>query len=160
MHWFSLKHHLLFIICISVLMACADRGDTLDSAAVESEVRDMLADYFDATRSGGILAGLPFLDTSSQFFWVPPDFDSAISYDSVVAVLTAAAPGVRSVSNEWRALDIHVLDRDIASFTGRIRSRVTSTDGATTLTQMLETGVAIKRRDGWKLLCGQTRVVN
>lgn len=120
----------------------------------------MLTDYFDATRQNGITAGFSFLDTSDQFFWVPPGYASAISYDSVISVLTQTAPTVRSVSNEWRELDIHVLDRDIASFTGRIRSRMTSTEGATTLTQMLETGIAIKRRDGWKLLCGQTRVVD
>lgn len=127
---------------------------------VRQEVDSVLHAYFDATRHDGLLAGLPFLDNSEQFFWVPPGYDSAIDYDSVVKVIRSHAPHVAMVNNSWRSLQINVLNDSAAVFTGEILSVTIDTSGRSTANNLLETGVMILRKDGWRMLCGQTRVNN
>lgn len=147
---------ILTLLCLH----CTQQSDSqFDKQQITGEVEAMFEAYFDTTQDGGIQAGFTFLDTSQQFFWVPPGYKSAIGYDSVIAVLTAVAPSVASVKNKWLELTIHPLDNDYATFTGRIHSRMSDTSGVTTHTQLLESGVVVRRRSGWKMLCGQTRVV-
>ena len=155
----KLVTHLLPILLLAGCTYANQSASTpFDSVAVEQEVRQTLDDYFAATRTGGITAGFQFLDRSETFFWVPPGYQAGIDYDSVISVLTTAAPGIRSVDNHWTDLTINPLNDTIAVFHGEIRSAMTDTGGASSTTLLLETGILVKRPVGWKLLGGQTRV--
>lgn len=118
----------------------------------------MLDAYGRAQRERGLLAEVPYLDTSDRFFWVPPGFSGRISRDSVIAILTTNAASIESVDPQWTELEVSALSATAAVYTGRLRATVVKTSGDTAMTELLETGVLIKRGDGWKLLCGQTGV--
>ncbi|MDX1410407.1 MAG: nuclear transport factor 2 family protein [Saprospiraceae bacterium] len=149
-------------VCLLLVFvaSCLQQGTpAYDPDVVVDEVQATLEAYFDATREHGIFAGLEYLDTSQQFFWVPPGFQSALSRDSVTKILTVMAPAIGSISNQWQNLTVYALGPDHATFTGRVHSRATDTSGTTSHSQLLESGVMVRRDDGWKLLCGQTRIM-
>ena len=153
--------HLPVVLIFAIGVGCQpaeQQVQRLDPVQVEEAVRTTLEAYFAATRENGPLAGLTFLDTSEQFFWVPPGYNSAIKRDSVVTVITSFAPAIQSIDNRWVNLEVHALDQHSAVFTGEVQSRSTDTAGSSTETLLLETGVMVLREDGWKMLCGQTRV--
>jgi hypothetical protein len=90
---------------------------------------------------------------------VPPGYTSAITYDSVANILRRNAPSLKSVDNIFETLKITPLGKEIANYNARIRSTVVDTAGKTIVLSLIETGVIIKRQDGWKLLSGQTSIV-
>jgi hypothetical protein len=93
-------YQFFYAVCIIMLAGCSgeQRGLSTDEALkVEVEVRLLFDHYFEAIRKGGLTAEFPYLDPSSEFFWVPPGYENAISYDSVAAVLTLNAPRFVSV---------------------------------------------------------------
>lgn len=116
----------------------------------------MFAQYADAQRAQGLLGELPFLDTSKAFFWVPPGYSSAIGSDSVRMIVEQSAPNLRMIDPRWRSLRIEPLDDSMAAYTGELSSTTVGLNNDTTRSVLLETGVVVKRADGWKLLCGQT----
>jgi hypothetical protein len=124
-----------------------------------SSIRQMLHNYYADIKSHGLNAEFNYLDNSSDFFWVPPGYSTAISYDSVAKILKQNAPLYRSVDNAIDTLRIIPLDKQLAIYTATLRSTITDTTGVVTILSLVETGVLIKRNDGWKLLSGQTSVV-
>src|SRR5678816_3868999 len=76
---------------------------------INQEIRQTLSDYYYDIEKEGLLAEFKYLDSSLDFFWVPPGFTSSISFDSVAAILKKNAPLLRSVSNSWNALKIYPL---------------------------------------------------
>ena len=126
-----------------------------------SQKLGMLFDhYFEAIRKGGMTAEFQYLDHSSDFFWVPPGYQNPISYDSVAAVLTLNAPRFVSVENTFDTLRIIPLTTALATYTAKLRSVMKDTSGNVSSLHLIETGVVIKRSDGWKLLSGQTSLLN
>lgn len=117
-----------------------------------------LNQYYDDIRAEGLTAEFRYLDNSPEFYWVPPGFSIAISYDSVATILRQNAPLLRKIDNQWDTLRIDPLSHELATYTGRLHSTVTDTAGHVSESSLVETGVLIKRRDGWKLLSGQTSV--
>jgi len=149
--------------CIIILVGCQGEQSKLsshDALKVESEVRQLFDHYFGAIRKGGMTAEFQYLDRSSDFFWVPPGYHNPISYDSVSAVLTLNAPRFVSVENTFDTLRIIPLTTALATYTAKVRSVMKDTSGNVASLQLIETGVVIKRSDGWKLLNGQTSVLN
>lgn len=130
----------------------------MDPQNVEEEVRAMFQAYGDALRRDGLLGELPYLDTSAAFFWVPPGYAGPIGIDSVRAVLQRNAPSLQSLDPQWQDLQVNALSDTLAVYTGRLHSIAVSKEGDTTRSELLETGIVVKRADGWKLLCGQTAV--
>ncbi|NNE77311.1 MAG: SnoaL-like domain-containing protein [Pricia sp.] len=127
---------------------------------VGNEVQKTLNDYYDDIRASGLTAEFKYLDDSKEFFWTPPGFSSSISYDSVVAILKQNAPQYQSIDNQWDTLTVNVLSKELAAYAGRLRSIMTDTSGQVTKITLVETGILIKRNDGWKLLCGQTATIS
>jgi len=153
-------------ICISVLVftiaACAYSDKELseqDKASITDTVRQTLNNYYADIKKDGLTAEFRYLDSSSDFFWVPPGFDKPLNYDSVHSILVKSAPFVRSMDNSWEKLSVHPLSRELVNYTGRIRSIFIDTAGNVSNSVLVETGLLIKRNNGWKLLSGQTTIV-
>jgi hypothetical protein len=85
--------------------------------------------------------------------------ENPISYDSVAAVLTLNSPKFVSVENTFDTLRIIPLTTELATYTAKLRSVMKDTSGNVSSVNLIETGVVIKRKDGWKLLSGQTSLL-
>ncbi len=130
-----------------------------EKAAIVRDVKQTLTDYYHDIQESGLTAEFKYLDHSPDFFWVPPGYASAISYDSVATVLKQNAPKYKSVINSFDTLTVLPLTRDLATYTGRLCSKITDTAGKEMTFSLVETGVLIKRPEGWKLLSGQTSML-
>jgi hypothetical protein len=153
---FELLACFAFVI-ISCKQASTSTALTADEKrAVADTVRKVLQNYYDDIRQSGLMAEFKYLDSSDEFFWVPPGFTSALSYDSIAGILKRNAAYTRSMINTWDTLSVTPLTKELATYTGKMSFRVTDMTGNTSTGSLLETGVLIRRKDGWKLLCGQT----
>ena len=152
---------LTYMLCFTAILSCRPELGTISvqkKASVVREIQEFFERYFDAIASDGLMAEADYLDQSEDFFWVPPGYHSSISYDSVMNVLRVSAPQFTSVKNSFDSLRINVFNEKLASYTGILQSIITDTSGNVKSIQLIETGVVIKREDGWKLLNGQTCV--
>lgn len=131
-----------------------------EKATIMIDVKQTLNNYYAEIRKNGLTAEFKYLDHSSDFFWVPPGYSGAITYDSVATILKQNAPLFSLVDNSFDTLRIIPLSPELATYTGRMRSVMTDTTHKTMTYTLLETGVLIKRDDGWKLLHGQTTTLN
>ena len=119
----------------------------------------MLHEYHQAMEQRGFLSEFEYLDQSSDFFWVPPGFHSALDYDSVATILKANDKVVENISLKWDSLRVIPLRHDLAQYYGTIHSSMTDTAQVTVGGLLIETGLIIKREDGWKLLNGQSAFI-
>jgi hypothetical protein len=152
---------LVFISIILMAISCNQSSPltTEEGKQVTDSVSVMLHNYYNDIKTNGLTAEFKYLDNSPDFFWVPPGYSAAISFDSVATVLKQSAPSLKSIDNSFESLRIIPLDRNIATYTARIRSMVMDTAGKVSTFSLVESGVVIKRKDGWKLLSGQTSIV-
>lgn len=130
-----------------------------DRMTIVSDAKQMLDRYFADIKKDGLKAELKYLDDSQEFYWVPPDYGTAIPYDSVASILVHSAPQYNSIDNNWVELTVVPLTPELASYTGKIHSRMAFRSGEEMNVDLMETGVLIKRKEGWKLLSGQTSVL-
>jgi hypothetical protein len=100
------------------------------------------------------------LDHSPDFFWIPPGYEHPIYYDSVESVIKLNATRLKSVVNSFDSLQVIPLSERLAIYTGKMQSVTTDTSNQVTEVSLIETGVMIKRKDGWKLLSGQTSLLD
>jgi len=152
---------LLLVVLFSY--SCSQSTSSLSDAQknnISKEIQQTLSDYYSDIKKEGLLAEFKYLDSYSDFFWVPPGFTSSISFDSVAIVLKKNAPQLRSVINSWNTLHVYPLSEELASYSGKLHSKIMDTTGKTSEVDLIESGVMIKRADKWKLLCGQTSVIN
>ena len=63
------------------------------------------------------------------------------------------------IEYQWSAIKIYPLSEELANYTGIVNCSMTDTSGIKTDVSLIESGVLIKRGDGWKYLSGQTRVL-
>ncbi len=153
---------IFFIPAIFVIASC-NRSTSLsetDKKSVAEEVHKTLNNYYSDIKKDGLLAEFKWLDSSDHFFWVPPGYSSSIDYDSVATVIKQNAGKYRSVDNSFDDLKIIPLSREFATYTGRLHSVMIDTSGKSFSFSLVETGVLIKRKDGWRLLSGQTTMIN
>jgi hypothetical protein len=152
-----------FVIVLLLALSCK-QSDTspiqTDSRSVTDTIRQTLNNYYADIKKEGLAAEFRYLDSSSDFFWVPPGCTSSISYDSVAVVLKQNMFLYKTIDNSWDTLVIKPLTGEFASYTGRIHSITTDTSGKKMEVTLLETGILVKRQNGWKLLSGQTSVIN
>ncbi|HRG33340.1 MAG: nuclear transport factor 2 family protein [Saprospiraceae bacterium] len=158
----SLTRQAILLFIFIAIFSCQEYTTMTkdDKARIELDVRQTLSNYYDDIRKSGLTAEFNYLDHSPDFFWVPPGYSSCISYDSVVHVLEENAPKFKSIDNSFESLRIVPLSNDIATYTGRQHSMMTDSNGKIMTFQLVETGVLIKRKAGWKLLSGQTTILN
>lgn len=149
------------IIATSILHSCM-RGKEMSETEkndVTKASEKILNDYLNDVRENGLSAEFKYLDSSADFFWVPPGYRSALTYDSVRSILEQNAKSYRTFDLKWQNLKILPLANNLANYTGSALGSMVDTSGISTTLSMIETGTLIKRPDGWKLLCGQTAAV-
>ena len=132
----------------------------VEKEKIRQHIDQTLHKYFEEVKANGLTAELNYLDTSEHYFWVPPGYSAPVNYDSVKTILTQRAGDFLLVDNSWDTLTIQVLKEDIATFTGIITSRLVNTEKDTFAFRLIESGVLIKRKSGWKMLNGQTSLIN
>ncbi len=157
------KIALIIFLIASIFTACQKPVASFtenDKKKMVDSIRLTLNNYYADIKKDGLTAEFQYLDNSKDFFWVPPGYKDPINYDSVVAVLTKNAPSFSSIHNTWDSLTIIPLSPELASYTGKIHSVMVDTAGKTMDIHLIETGTLIKRKDGWKLLNGQTSMIN
>lgn len=154
-----MKKITIYISLIISVLACNKENEfnELRQDQVKAEVRQMLENYFEAIRASGLTAEYEYLDQSTQFFWVPPGFESAISFDSVKTILDSNAKMIKSIEFKWDTLHILPLSENIANYTGIISGRTVSVQDSVTMIRMIETGTVIRNKSKWKILSGQSR---
>lgn len=160
---FKWTNKLAFLLLAATLLFSCKQSATMTQAeqkAVTTEVTDMLNSYNQEVKQSGLMAELKYLDSSEYFFWVPPGYSGSLSYDSVVAILKQNATQNKIIDNTFDTLTIIPLSKDIAVYTGLLRSIMTDTLGKKETYRLAETGTVIKRDGHWKLLSGQTSLLN
>lgn len=151
----------ILIFLLTTSYSCIQKQSHLsdeDKNMIRQEIRQMLHDYDQAVREKGLIGEFDYLDNSPDFFWVPPGYQSALSYDSVKSILSQNAPNFNSVKFEWLDLKINPLSNGLANYTGLVKSVMIDTSGKELVSLILETGTVIKRQAGWKILSGQSRL--
>jgi SnoaL-like domain len=151
------------LILFAMLLGSCDQQKPLNSVEKDEiikEVRQTLNNYYDDIRKSGLSAEFNYLDNSSDFFWVPPKYPECLSYDSVVSILKQSAPKYKYIDNKVDFMRINPLNKELAVYTCQLHSVMTDTSGNVLTYSMIETGVLIKRKDGWKLLSGQTSILD
>lgn len=152
---------LLIIFTVFQLSSCR-QSESLSQSEKESiidTVFQTLFNYCDDIRKSGLNAEFKYLDNSADFFWVPPGYSNAITYDSVAVILKQSAPKYKSIDNRFDSLQIKPLSKELATYTGQLKSTMTDTSGKVVTFSLVETGILVKRHDGWKLLSGQTSIL-
>jgi hypothetical protein len=157
----SIKFSALMLLAL-ISCSCSQNTPSLstdEKQTIADSVRQTLHNYFADVKTHGLIAEFNYLDNSPDFFWVPPGYSGAISFDSVAAVLKHNAPLYKSINNAWDTLHIVPINHNIATFTGRLRSKIIFTSGDTSEFLLVETGVLVKRKNQWKLINGQTSLL-
>ena len=146
------------LVLLLNFIACSPNTDSheIDKKAIVAEVKKMFDDYHDAIKKGGLTAEFEFLDESNDFFWVPPGYNSALTYDSVKTILETNANNFSKVDFHWETLQIFPISNEFATYTGIVGGLMLDTAKNSISVSIIESGTIIKRHDGWKLLCGQS----
>src|SRR5690349_2436821 len=107
-----------------MLSSCQQRMALNDQEkkVIEDSVHQTLDRYNHAIRESGLNAEFAFLDSSEDFFWVPPGYSTALPYDSVVAIIRSNARAFTAVDNKFSSLSIHPLSTLLCNYTAVIRS--------------------------------------
>src|SRR5438105_4849811 len=101
---FSKMARLILAIWTILLLASCRQSPVLteeEKTNIVYSVREMLDNYNKDIRKSGLTAELKYLDTSIDFFWVPPGYAGSISYDSVIGILKQNAPHYKDVDNTF-----------------------------------------------------------
>jgi len=153
---------LLCICTILTLISCGgiQKQKSLDKELITEEIKQMLSDYHADINKEGLTAEFLYLDNSSDFFWVPPGYTSALNYDSVRSILEKNAKSLSTVKLKWDTLQIFPLSNKIANYTGIVNGQMIDTAGIESNVLIIESGTLIKRGDGWKLLSGQSAILD
>jgi len=139
---------LLLVVLFSY--SCSQSTSSLSDAQknnISKEIQQTLSDYYSDIKKEGLLAEFKYLDSSSDFLWVPPGFTSPISFDSVAIILKKNAPLLRSVINSWNTLHVYPLSEELASYSGKLHSKIMDTTGKTSGVDLIESRVMIKRAE-------------
>ena len=153
-----MKSLLSILVGVCLASGCSGPGPLTDIEKEEviMEVDDMFDHYFADIRKDGLTAEFRYLDSTANFFWIPPGFNSALSYDAVRTIIEAKADDLHFVDYRFETLKIFPLSRNVASYSGIVTGTMTDTSRTVADVNMIESGVLVKRRDGWQLIGGQS----
>jgi hypothetical protein len=151
-----------FAVIIILLLDSCVQPEQLNDAEKDiiiSDVKEMFNNYHSDIKKEGLTAEFKYLDQSSDFFWVPPGYNSALDYDSVYSILVKNAKMFSEVIFAWDTLQIFPLTEEIANYSGIVEGSMTDTSGIVKAVLIIESGTVVKRSEGWKLLSGQSAVL-
>ena len=153
---------LLIASIILVTISCK-KTETLkenEKVRIIKEIRVTLDNYYSDIKKSGLSAEYKYFDNSSNFFWIPPGYSNPISYESFASILKEYSPSSKSIDNTIDSLRIIPLSNVLASYYARIHSTMIDTEGNAETFHLIESGIWTKKKDGWKLLSGQTTALN
>src|SRR5690348_5430043 len=138
---------LIPFISVFILVSCSKNTSRplteSDKREIAVSVSRMLNQYFNDINKNGLNAEFAYLDSTSEFFWVPPGYTEAIKYDSVKTAIKNNSTKFDSIHNTWTTLHIQPLSKEIASYTGNIHSVMVDTSGKKMEANLIETGMVI-----------------
>src|SRR5687768_8885940 len=142
-----MKRSIPYVLVWLTLVSCntSESLTEIERAEIKKSAQQALDNYYNDIRKEGLTAEFRYLDSSADFFWVPPGYSFPISYDSVATILKQNAPLFKSVDNSFDTLSIFPLSKELATYTGRLRSVMTDTTGKSATYSLVETGVLIRR---------------
>jgi hypothetical protein len=130
------------VLTLLATIACrTTQLTTTERQTIINNVGETLNNYDAEIKKDGPTAEFKYLDSSADFFWVPPGYTTAISYDSVVSILKLSAPLNKSVINSWNKLQINPLTKELVIYTGTIHSTITEQSGRVSNYDLIETGI-------------------
>ncbi len=153
---------ILSVFFIFSMMSCAKKSSVLsvkENEAIIDTIKQTLTNYYADIKKDGLTAEFKYLDHSTEFYWAPPGFNAPINYEQVENGVKQNASKFKSVDNTWLSLRVDPLTSELASYSGTIHSVASDTTGQVGDYKLIETGLLIKRKDGWKLFRGQTSVL-
>ncbi len=150
------------IVILMTLTSCfqTDKLDESEKELIINDVVEMFGNYHSDIRKDGLTAEFKYLDQSTDFFWVPPGYKSTLSYDSVREILEINAKSFQAIEFNWDTLQVFPLSDKIANYSGIVKGSMIDTSGIKSSVLIIESGTVIKRSDGWKLLSGQSAILN
>ena len=150
------------IVILMTLTSCSqtDKLNESEKELIINDVIEMFGNYHNDIRQDGLTAEFKYLDQSTDFFWVPPGYKSALSYDSVRQILEINAKSFQAIEFNWDTLQVFPLSDKIANYSGIVKGSMIDTSGIKSSVIIIESGTVIKRSDGWKLLSGQSAILN
>lgn len=155
------QHILIFLLALVFSNSCKQGPPSLtdeQKGTLVMEIKETLDNYYADIKSGGLIAEFKYLDSTKDFSWMPPGYTKPISFDSVACILKANSGNYKEIDNSFENLNIEVLCEDSAVYSGKIRSIMTDTTNTPMTIYLNEKGKLIKRKDGWKLLNGETTI--
>jgi len=153
-------YYIYSFLLILTLFNCKHKAEILNQnnkEIIEREIRQMFDNYHNDIKKDGLKAEFKYLDNSSDFFWVPPGYDSALSFDSVKNILLSNSKFIHSIEFSWDTLQVFPLTNTIANYSGIVNGTMLDSSNTQSTFKIIESGTLIKRKDGWKLLNGQSR---
>ena len=149
----------LTLFCFLFSCRSSDKSGA-DNNGVRGEVKSAIDSYYSDIRKQGLLAELKYLDSSREFFWIPPGYMNYVSYDSVASAIRHNAASMKFLDNHYDSLLIVPLSANHAQFAMRTISVSVDAEGDTAETAFIESGVMVKRNGGWRFLSGHTTILH
>lgn len=131
-----------------------------EAKSIREDVINTLKQYHQDINNEGALAEIKYLDSTKDFSWLAPGFNSPLGYDSVVSILKTMDSLYSRIEHSWDTLTVLPQSKSEALYEGIITSTLTTINGDTATMKLKEEGVAVKREGGWKLLTGKTRLLH
>ena len=151
--------YFLIVLVFFLLFSCAQNDKQIVSADLQQEIKLTIDNYYNELRKEGLAAELKYLDSSNQFFWVPPGYMNYANYNVIAAAIKRNAALLKSIDNRYDSLLIIPLTKEYAQFVMRTISTTIRADGDSIKSAFIESGVVVRRKDGWKFLSGQTSIL-
>lgn len=151
---------LILFILVCLAIGCNEKSKNLSVAEkdkITSEIIMMFDNYHHAIKTKGLVAEFDYLDDSSDFYWVPPGFDSPLTIDSVKTIITQNSKTIRSIQFSFESIQVFPLNKSIANYSGIVKGIMIDTSNTNSSFKIIESGTLIKRHNVWKLLSGQSR---
>jgi hypothetical protein len=154
-----MRNFCTLLFCLLIISCNQSNHSSGDSDDTRNEIKTTFDNYYNDLRKEGLLAELKYLDSSAHFFWVPPGYLNYAGYDAIAAAIKKNASTLKSVDNRYDSLLIIPLTNDYAQFVVRTISTSVDATGDTSKTAFIESGVMVKRQNGWKFLSGHTSIL-
>jgi len=151
--------YFLIVLVFFLLFSCAQNDKQIVNADLQQEIKSTIDNYYNELRKEGLAAELKYLDSSNQFFWVPPGYMNYANYNVIAAAIKRNAALLKSIDNRYDSLLIIPLTKEYAQFVMRTISTTIRADGDSIKSAFIESGVVVRRKDGWKFLSGQTSIL-
>ena len=151
--------YFLIVLDFFLLFSCAQNDKPIVTADLQQEIKSTIDNYYNELRKGGLAAELKYLDSSNQFFWVPPGYMNYANYNVISAAIKRNAVLLKSIDNRYDSLLIIPLTKEYAQFVMRTISTTIRANGDSIKSAFIESGVMVRRKDGWKFLSGQTSIL-